>query len=777
MDPAVLRASGGLGYVRERAALVDRAVAASAAAVSGVTDDAVAVVAVGGYGRGELFPGSDVDLMILHTAGSDPLAERVAEAVLYPLWDQGLATGNAVRTVDECRDAGGADPRALAALLDARLIAGSGDLVDQLGAAVDGLCGDAGWLVAVLEELRESRRRRHGFLAHANEPDLKESLGGLRDAPLLSWLARAGLAVGEAESLEGPTEILRRARVALHLCTGTRSNRLEAQEHGAVAGALGVADDPEWEARDALLRDVLRAGRTIDVTVGEALGAAAAAAGSPRRAAADRPAELAATLESAPADGRLAVLVDVLAAGQAGARAMEIAAAHGALDAVVPAWGLLCGRVQRDPYHRFPVEVHLLQTAAEASAAVAPAARDGEGDLAGDARTIGDPTALLLGAFLHDAGKVGRGSHVEMGEEVAEQTLADLAAPLELRDDVAFLVREHLLLADTATRRDISEEEVVLRVARAVGDRRRLAMLSVLTTADAAATGPAASSAWRLGLVRSLVERVGRALDHGLVREEDVDQLARAERAIRSALEGVAEPGTVDAFLRSVPSGYLRWADPADAAGDLVLVHPRPPEGEVRVAVRPASDLGAGMHRLAVAARDRPGLLAGIAGACTVAGLSILSAQIFTTTDGVALDVFTARGNFEEEVPPERWERLRAILLAAAAGETDVSAAVEVLRRHARTPAAEVPLTVRLDHEASDFHTVIEVGAADRPGLLFDLASALASLSLDVHLARVATYGHRVVDVFYVTDLEGRTLPPGRDDSVRAGIERALSAP
>ena len=479
MDPAVLRASGGLGYVRERAALVDRAVAASAAAVPGVTDDAVAVVAVGGYGRRELFPGSDVDLVILHTAGSDRLAERVAEAVLYPLWDQGLATGNAVRTVDECRDAGGADPRALAALLDARLIAGSRDLVDQLGAAVDGLCGDAGRFVAVLEELREGRRRRHGFLAHATEPDLKESLGGLRDAPLLSWLARAGLAVGEAESLEGPTEILRRARVALHLCTGTRSNRLEAQEHGAVAGALGVADDPEWEARDALLRDVLRAGRTIDVTVGEALGAAAAGAGSPR-----------ATGSGPPRRARRHARVGPRRrpAGRAGRRAR----------------GRTGGR--RGPWRsRQPTERWTRWCRRGACCAAASSAT----------RTTGSPsrctccrrprrrpppsprppaTARVICRRCPDdrrphraaarrlpsrAGKVGRGSHVEMGEEVAEQTLADPGAPLELRDDVAFLVREHLLLSDTATRRDISEEEVVLRVARAVGDRRRLAMLSV----------------------------------------------------------------------------------------------------------------------------------------------------------------------------------------------------------------------------------------------------------------------------------------------------------
>jgi [protein-PII] uridylyltransferase len=771
MDLAALRAHGGLGYVRRRADLVDGAVRALADAAPVPTDGGVAVVAVGGYGRGELFPGSDVDLVILHTEGTDRAAERVAEAVLYPLWDLGLVTGNAVRTVAECREAGEADARALAALLDARLVAGSADLFAEVNGVVDECCrADAARFVGMLDELRDVRRRRHGVLSHATEPDLKEPLGGLRDAPMRAWLARAGLPVPDAEGLDAAVETLRRARVALHLTTGTRSNRLEAAEHGAVAAALHVTDDDEWEARDALVRDVLRAGRRIDVAVGEALASAASAAGVSRAPETARAAGLAEALESAAPEDRLAALVDALAAGQDGARAIEIAAAHDAMEAVLPGWHLLWGRVQRDPYHRFPVEVHLLHAAAEAAAHVS--AEPG----ADDARTIGDPTALLLGAFLHDAGKVGRGSHVEMGEEVAVRALTDLGAPQGLRDDVVFLVREHLLLADTATRRDISEEEVVLRVARTVGDRRRLAMLSVLTTADAVATGPAASSSWRLGLVRNLVERVERALDRGLVREEDVDQLGRAERAIRDALAGPVERDRIDAFLRSVPAGYLRWADPGDAPGDLELVLPRPSDGEVRVAVRPA-DGGAGLHRLAAAARDRPGLLAVIAGACTVAGLSILSAQIFTTSGGVALDVFIVRGTFEEEVAPERWDRLRTTLAAAAAGEIDVAEAVAVLRRHARAPAAEVPLTVRFDHDASDFHTVVEVGAADRPGLLFDLASALASLSLDVHLARVATYGHRVVDVFYVTDLEGGTLSPEHADSVQERIARALSSP
>jgi [protein-PII] uridylyltransferase len=139
------------------------------------------------------------------------------------------------------------------------------------------------------------------------------------------------------------------------------------------------------------------------------------------------------------------------------------------------------------------------------------------------------------------------------------------------------------------------------------------------------------------------------------------------------------------------------------------------------------------------------------------------------------MDVFVARGTYEEEVPAERWERLRATLDVAIAGEGDVADAVDVVRRHARPPSDDVPVTVRFDHEASDFHTVIEVGAADRPALLFDLAQALSRLELDVHLARVATYGHRVVDVFYVTDLQGKTLLPTMTESIREEIQKAIS--
>jgi [protein-PII] uridylyltransferase len=228
LDAAVLRAVGGLEFVRQRAALVDQAVRAFTEAAPGSNDGAVAVLAVGGYGRLELFPGSDVDLVVLHEESSHRIAERVAEAVLYPLWDLGVPTGNAVRTVAECDAAGAADPRALTALMDARLVAGSADLLADLNVAMDrGSLSDPARFLQALDGTRDERLRRFGRLAHTAEPDLKEALGGLRDVAIPAWLARAGLPPPSApQALSDAADLLRRARAMLQLSTGARSNRL-----------------------------------------------------------------------------------------------------------------------------------------------------------------------------------------------------------------------------------------------------------------------------------------------------------------------------------------------------------------------------------------------------------------------------------------------------------------------------------------------------------------------------------------------------------------------
>lgn len=439
------------------------------------------------------------------------------------------------------------------------------------------------------------------------------------------------------------------------------------------------------------------------------------------------------------------------------------------LEHLLPQWEGVRGRPQRDPYHRFPVDIHLIETCAEAVRLL----QEPDEPFAVEAATsIEDPTALLLGALLHDIGKIGRGSHLPTGIDVAARALQHLGVEGERRGDVLFLVGEHLLLSDTATRRNIEEEDLVLHVAARIGDQRRLALLYLLTVADAHATGPTASSPWRLGLIRDLVAKVSHAFERGLMDRDRAGRLKRAEANLREALL-VADVSSDDtqAFVDTMPAGYVLWVTPQDAPAHRTLITPRPGPEEVRTALREGRSPG--MFQLSVGAVDRLGLLAAVAGSMSLSGLSILSAQAFTTEDGRALDVFEVRGAFEGEAGPDRWARFRSFLDETLSRKLDLRERVHSLRAHYRPAAEGIPVTIHVDDEASDFYTVVEVSAPDRLGLLFDLAWTFSKADLDVHVAKVATYGPRVVDVFYVRDTEGRKIA---DPSRAAELERTLTA-
>jgi [protein-PII] uridylyltransferase len=383
---------------------------------------------------------------------------------------------------------------------------------------------------------------------------------------------------------------------------------------------------------------------------------------------------------------------------------------------------------------------------------------------------VTNPAPLLVGALLHDAGKIGRGDHVTEGARVA----GDVAARMGLEDGehelVTFLAREHLLLADTATRRNLEDQDLILHVAARIGTPSRLAALYLLTVADAQSTGPASATPWRLGLIRELVSKVSRAFDRGEMNPNRAVELERAERSVMARLGGLPAPEVAD-FLARVPPPYLLWADPADAPSHFRLIVPRPGRHEARTHHRPGR--APGVHLLTVGALDRPGLLAHIAGALTLAGFSVLSAQAFTTEDGVALDAFDVTGAFEEDIAEERWRRFRTLVRHALEGRVDLADRIRSLREHYRPARPDVPVKVRLNQDASDFFTVVEVGTSDRLGLLFDLGRAFADRGLDVHLAKVATYGPRVVDVFYVTDQEGQKVEGSAADQLAMALRVA----
>jgi [protein-PII] uridylyltransferase len=311
-------------------------------------------------------------------------------------------------------------------------------------------------------------------------------------------------------------------------------------------------------------------------------------------------------------------------------------------------------------------------------------------------------------------------------------------------------------------------------VAAAVGDPRRLAMLYVLTVADAEATGPHAATPWRLALVRELVRKVQHVLESGEMGPDRAALLPARLRAIAQHLSG-EEPEAVRRYVARLPRPYVLAVEPEVAAGHFRLVGPPIGATEVRTSAGPGERTGT--YDVTVVASDRPGLLARISGSLSLVGLNILSAQAFTTEDGAAIDRFVVEPAFHGDVDQERWRRFRQTLRRALEGRLWLEERVREKRGHYPSPDADVPTEIRVLDDASDFFTVVEVETADRIGLLHDLAHVFEDLRLDVHVAKVATYGPRVVDAFYVRDLEGRKVgETGRTAEVRGALRDRLAA-
>jgi [protein-PII] uridylyltransferase len=746
LDAEPLADANGLDLARRRTEAVDAAIRALFAPLGA---PGLALAALGGYGRRELTPGSDIDLLFLHSDLGEDVVRRAVDAVLYPLWDAGMRVSQAVRTVRECVAESQRALSTLTALLDVRVLEGSGELVEAARkAALDIARDDPRSFAGELLAEQVDRDRKYGALWRTVQPDLKVGVGGLRDVQVVRWVGAVEDPAGSEEKVESALEFLLRVRMALHVMGGSGTNRLTAEIQGPVAASLGYTETGGWESRDALMRDVFAAARLVHATTLEV--AKVGAPGPPRSLGEFLRGSLAAP----------DTLVHPLATESVGS-----------LDAIGPFWNLVKGRPQRDPYHRYPVDVHLLHTVRDAATLL----RGSQEPFAAEAaQSIGDPMPLLMGALLHDIGKVGKGSHVTAGVHVARDVLHRMGADDTIRDDVLFLVGEHLLLSDTATRRNLEDEDLIVQVAASIGDRRRLAMLYLLTLADAMATGPSAFTPWRMTLIRDLVAKVDHVFERGLMDEDRAGRLATAQAAVRDALTARGSSGDrIAAFLGTVPPDYLLRTSPEQAARHLDLILPAPGKGEVRIDVRPGRSEGT--YQVAVGAVDRLGLLAAVAGSFTLAGLSILSAQAFTTEKAIALDVFEVRGAFEDEVDDRRWARFRTTLQEALAG-TDLGEKVRSLRSHYRPAGTDVAVTVKVDQDVSDFFTVVEVGGPDRLGLLFDLARTFSDHGLDVHVAKVATYGPRVVDVFYVRDEQGQK-PQDRERIVELirGLTEATS--
>ncbi|GGJ54159.1 [protein-PII] uridylyltransferase [Streptomyces brasiliensis] len=748
----------------------------------------VSLVAVGGYGRGELSPRSDLDLLLLHDGGDSAAITALADRIWYPVWDLGLALDHSVRSPAEARRTAGEDLKVQLGLLDARHIAGDLGLTTGLRTAVlADWRNQAPKRLPELQELCAERAERHGELQYLLEPDLKEARGGLRDATALRAVAASWLADAPREGLADARRRLLDVRDALHLTTGRATDRLSLQEQDQVAAELGLLD------ADTLLRQAYEAARVIsyasDVTwreVGRVLRSRAvrtrlramlgggkpvaersplaegvveqdgevvlARAARPERdpvlplraAAAAAQAGLPLSLHAVrrmaagvrplptpwPAEAR-EQLVTLLGSGRPTVEVWEALEAEGLITRLLPDWERVRCRPQRNAVHIWTVDRHLIETAVRASELT---------------RHVSRPDLLLVSALLHDIGKGWPGDHSVAGEIIAKDVAARIGFDRADVGVLSTLVRHHLLLIETATRRDLDDPATVRSVAEAVGTQSTLELLHALTEADALATGPAAWSSWRGSLVADLVKRVSAVLA-GDAPDEPEPGAPTAEQE-RLAIEAFRTGGPVLA-LRA------QTEPPTEEASD----EPEPLGVELLIAVP-----------------DQPGVLPAVAGVLAVHRLTVRTAELRAlrlpddVDDGSVL-LLDWRVAAEYGSLPQA-ARLRADLVRALDGSLDIAA--RLAERDAAYPrrrgVVAPPPRVTVAPAASRHATVIEVRAQDAPGLLFRIGRALEDASVRVRSAHVSTLGANAVDAFYVTGTEGSPLPG--DDA--AGVARKL---
>lgn len=724
------------------------------------------LVAIGGYGRRELAPGSDIDLLLLHAPGTDVSA--FADRIWYPIWDSGVKLDHSVRTPVQARRLANSDLKVMLGLIDGRTIAGDESLFAGLRASsLSDWRARAAVRLPELHVMMINRRETFGELAYLQEPDLKESLGGLRDLTIMRAIAASWVTDVPRASLTAPHQLLLDVRDALHTATGRGSDKLLRQEQPAVAELLGIPD-PNGDG-DGVLRAVAAAGRTIDwasdmvwhrverldrpsklpglrrlrgpkvpsrvpltdgavVSDGEVvlardarpgrdpaliLRVAAASARAGLRIAPATLNRLAETCGSPPlpwSDEMRNSFVGLIGAGRGTIPVWESLDQEDLITRLLPEWADTRSAPQHNPVHIHTVDRHMLETAVQASTRT---------------RDVSRPDLLLVAAILHDIGKpAGAARHSEVGAELVGEMAPRMGFSQDDTEVLVSLVTHHLLLADTATRRDIDDPATIASVAEKVGRPDVLELLLALTLADAKATGPAAWSPWRAALVEALVERVTAQLA-GLPPEE--------------------LPGPSEVELA------------AEQADDVVVMH---------------REIG-GLEELTIGAPASRDDLADAAGVLALHRLQVIDMHA-RTTDTRAVSTWRVTSAFGE--PPDA-QRIAVDLRRVVNGTLDIK---DRLRRRENSfeasQDAPAPRVVVVP-AASESATVIEVRAADSAGLLHRLLRAVEAGGATIRAAKVATLGQDVVDVFYLVGDDGSPLSGDAGEDLRAALIDAAQVP
>jgi [protein-PII] uridylyltransferase len=814
----------------------------------------MALVATGGYGRGLLAPGSDIDLLFLLPYKQTAWGEQVAEALLYCLWDMGLKVGHATRSVTESIRQAKADMTIRTALLEARYLFGDVKLYEELATRFDKevVQGTAPEFVAAKLAEREERHRRAGQSRYLVEPNVKDGKGGLRDLHTLFWIAKYVYRVREPEELikrgvfdrdeyvlfRRCEDFLWSVRCNMHFLAGRAEERLSFDIQRDVAVRLGYTERPGLRDVERFMKHYFLIAKDVgDLTAILCAGLeerqAKPAPVLSRMIARWRPARGAKKLEGTddfvvdnnrikiarpdvfhrdpvnlirlfylaqihnlamhPEAMRAAtrslklidhdvrndkeanrLFFDILTSKNDAETVLRRMNEAGVLGAFVRAFGRIVAMMQFNMYHHYTVDEHLLRCIGVLN----EIEEGGNPDftLASELMHTIQPqhrAVLYVALFLHDIAKGRIEDHSLAGARIARRICPRLGMSAADTELVAWLVEVHLVMSTVAQSRDLSDRKTIENFAAVVQSLERLKLLTILTVADIRAVGPGVWNGWKAQLLRTLYYETEPVLTGGYSEVNRAQRVAAAQAEFRAEVQDwpVAE---LDAYVaRHYPAYWLKVDLPHKLA-HARFVKEIEAAGK-RLATCVAFDAARGVTELTVFAPDHPWLLSIIAGACALAGANIVDAQIYTTTDGLALDTIAVTREFErDEDEGRRAARIGDAIERAVRGEIKLP---DVVAKRApakgRLKAFAIEPEVTINNQWSNRYTVVEVTGLDRPGLLYELTTTLSKLNLNITSAHVATFGERVVDVFYVTDLLGAQITaPTR----QAAIKRPLLA-
>jgi len=810
----------------------------------------MAIVAVGGYGRDTLAPGSDIDLLFVLPYKQTAWGEQVVEYVLYMLWDMGFKVGHATRTVAESIRQAKADMTIRTAVLEARYIWGARELFDELVARFsrEVVAGTAPEFIAGKLAERDERHRRNGESRYLVEPNIKDGKGGLRDLNTLFWLGKYVYQVAQPSELveaglftrreyrrfRRAEEFLWTVRCHMHFLAGKAEERLVFDTQRELARRLRyVAHGGLLDVERFMKHYFLMAKEVGDLTMivcaaleEQEAKAARGIIGSIRY----RRRKIAGTLDFISEYGRINVadreafqrdpvnmirmfkladdndldfhpealhlltkslrlverdlraneeanrlFLDVLTSRNRPEHLLRKMNESGLLGRFIPAFGKVVAMMQFNMYHHYTVDEHLIQ-------AVGILSRIESGRLAEQHPLsndilpyIKDRQVLYVALLLHDIAKGRREDHSHAGARIARQLCPRLGMSEAQTEMVAWLVLEHLTMSMTAQSRDLSDRATIRKFADTVQTLERMRYLLVLTVCDIRAVGPGVWNGWKGQLLRTLYYETEPVLTGGF---SQVDRQARV-RAARAELAAALAGWTPAERDRYVGLPYPAWFMSTDLETqvrhmELLLEADR--QGQVLATIATTRKFEA-ITEITILAPDHPRLLSVIAGACAAAGANIVDAKIHTTSDGRALDsIFISREFENEEDEVRRAARVGRTIEEVLSGTTSLPQIIASRGRQRRsTKAFRVQPSVVIDNELSEDFSVVEIEGLDRPGLLSEVTRVLADLNLNIGSAHVATFGERVVDAFYVSDLVGHKITAaGRKERIVRELTEVL---